>query len=475
MKRLFSILIISIFSFLIIPFVWAEAGSLYLSPSTGTYNIGTNFSVSININSRGAQINAAEANLTFNPQILSVVNISKTNSIFPLWTTEPTFSNTAGTINFGGGTPTPFIGTAGRIIAITFRGRISGTANVNFISGAVLAADGRGTNVLTNMSNANYVIRSIIIPPPPIEVPVDTQVPEPFEIKIDNEGIPTNPRPILRFETKDLISGIDFYEIKVGEQEPIIITPAELLIEPFRLPFQKPGKHSVIIKAIDRAGNYTLALKDFIIEIIEPPTIIAFPEKLQEGDFLFIKGKSLPNYIVLVYTQKEKDTPTVTEIKTDEKGSWNYIHNIKVTEGIYKVWAKNRDVRGAISEATTKIVIPVILPPWLQIGKIAIDYLIIIFTLLLLIISVIAIIFYTRYKIFLWQKEIKKETKEASQITDRTFRVLEEEIQKQIEFLDKKAGLTKREKEIRNKMQEVFDLSKKFISKEIEDIEEKLK
>lgn len=64
---------------------------------------------------------------------------------------------------------------------------------------------------------------------------------------------------------------------------------------------------------------------------------------------------------------------------------------MKMTEGIYKVWAKNRDIRGAISEPTTKIVIPVVLPAWLQVDKIAIDYLVIIITLLLLVIGTIAI------------------------------------------------------------------------------------
>jgi hypothetical protein len=470
---------------LVLP-VWAQGASLYLSPLTGTYTINTNFSVAVKVDSGGVPINAAEATLIFDVERLRVVSISKAGSIFTLWTTEPTFSNTTGIIKWGGGTPVNFIGTAGKIITVTFKAQRNGEANINFVSGAVLAADGRGTNILDRMQNANYNIRLVITDPPPNEVPreiprdvpreiIDTDPPKPFQIQVDNEGDPTNPSPILRFETIDLISGIDFYEIRVGDKEPIRITPTELKAEPFRLPRQEPEKHSVLVKAVDRVGNFTVSLRDFIVEAIESPIIIKFPEKLQEGDFLVLEGTSLPNYTVLIYVQKEKGAVISREIKADEQGNWLYIHPERITEGVYSVWVKNRDLRGAVSESTEKIIIPVKALPWLQIGKIAIDYLTLIITLILLIVGAVAIIFYIWHKISLWRKKLKKETGEALNIVDRTFRTLKEEVQKQIELLDKKTGLTNKEKIIRDKLQEVLDISEKFISKEIKDIEKELK
>jgi len=67
-----------------------------------------------------------------------------------------------------------------------------------------------------------------------------------------------------------------------------------------------------------------------------------------------------------------------------------------------------------------------------------------------------------------------KETKEVAQSVARAFRALREEVQEQIEHLDKKPGLTKGEKEVRDKLQDALNISEEFIRKEIKDIEKEL-
>ena len=92
--------------------------------------------------------------------------MSKGGSIFPFWTTEPSFSNSAGTIKFGGGLPPPaYSGTAGHIFKITFKAKKSGKAQVRFVSGAVLANDGKGTNILASMGSGSYIISPKITSP----------------------------------------------------------------------------------------------------------------------------------------------------------------------------------------------------------------------------------------------------------------------------------------------------------------------
>ena len=67
-----------------------------------------------------------------------------------------------------------------------------------------------------------------------------------------------------------------------------------------------------------------------------------------------------------------------------------------------------------------------------------------------------------------------KETKEVAQSVARAFRALREKVQEQIEHLDKKPGLTKGEKEVRDKLQDALNISEEFIGKEIKDIEKEL-
>ncbi len=144
----------------------AFAATLSLTPSTGVYTAGQTFTARVVVNTSGAAINAAEGTLSFKPSEISVVSVSK-GSIFNLWTSEPSFSNSAGTISFSGGTPTGYTGNGGTVLSITFRANAAGSPRVNFSNGAVLAADGRGTNVLTGMNGGSFTISAVSTTPEP--------------------------------------------------------------------------------------------------------------------------------------------------------------------------------------------------------------------------------------------------------------------------------------------------------------------
>lgn len=148
----------------------ASAASLAISPSTGVYNSNTTFSVKVVVNTGGQAVNAAEGTLSFNPSELSVVSVNRSSSIFNLWVTEPTFSNSAGTINFSGGLPSGYSGQTGTIMSITFKAVGSGTAKVNFKNGSVLANDGKGTNILTSMGGGTFTIQAASSAPEPEKI-----------------------------------------------------------------------------------------------------------------------------------------------------------------------------------------------------------------------------------------------------------------------------------------------------------------
>jgi len=143
--------------------------TLSLSPSTGVYTAGQTFSAKVVVNTSGASINAADGTLTFNPKEITVTGISK-GSIFNLWTAEPAYSNSNGTITFSGGSPTGYTGSGGTVINITFKAASAGSPRVSFSKGSVLAADGRGTNVLTNMNGGAYTIAAAGATPVPEEI-----------------------------------------------------------------------------------------------------------------------------------------------------------------------------------------------------------------------------------------------------------------------------------------------------------------
>jgi hypothetical protein len=544
-----------------------NAASLYCSPSSSSYAIGSTFSVSIYVSSVDQAMNAAASVISFPQDKLEVVSLSKSDTILNLWVQEPTFSNNAGTVIFEGIVSNPgFIGSAGKIITINFKGKATGSVLLTFSSGSVLANDGKGTNILSNLIDGAYVLgqgveeyiplipagslsASIIsslthpepekwysnnnpefswkIPPDvtgvsllldknptsnpgPIsdgkieskkfkdvedgiwyfhikfqnqygwggithrKVLIDTEFPNPFEIKADNDGDPTNPSPILYFNTTDSLSGIEYYEVKIGEGNIFAFKPEEVASNPFRMPPQSPGKHTVIVKAVDKAGNSILAMAETNILPIEIPKITNWPKTITPEAAFSIKGTSSPKNLINIYLEKDGTVQKFTT-KSDENGDWEYIFIIEsLKEGVHYIWVEAMNEKGALSSHSEKISFLVQASTFLKIGKLTLNYLASFIVLVGLVAFIVFSTYFIWYKFKRFRNSLRKETKEAKETTFHAFNVLRKEIQKQIEYFDKKPGLTKEEKAIHEKLQEALNISEKFIGKEIKDIEKEL-
>jgi hypothetical protein len=544
--------------------VSAQGASLSLSPASGSFQVGKTFSIAVKLNSGGGVgVNAADGYLKFDTNYLSVIGLSTANSIFSLWPIEPGFSNTKGEVSFAGGNPSAYTGGSGTILLVTFKALKAGTTRVYFSSGSALAADGKGTNILSTLSDGNYTLTGVEVPeepqqpagnlPPlpkvsspthpeedswysnndpeftwdlPADVSavsllihqlalatpdyysegviestkyedvedgilyfhikfknqygwgltahrkflVDTQPPAPFEIEVQRTD-PTDPQPVLVFKTTDETSGLDRYEIKIGDNEPISVSPEDIEKAPYKMPLQSPGEMQIEVKAIDKAGNFSSASKNIVIEPLKTPTITEMPEKLNRGEILVVKGISFySDAKIEVFIQKEaKEDIIQGKTLTEEEGDWVYFCKEDLEEGNYEVWVRVVDNRGAQSHPSDKrglVVVPtsiIQLYGWL-----------IILILAIILVVLIMIIFYQKRKCAEKINKIKKETEDVRKMTARIFKALREEVEEQVEFLDKKPDLSESEEKVRDKLKEALDISEEFIGKEIKDIEDEV-
>jgi hypothetical protein len=94
---------------------------------------------------------------------------------------------------------------------------------------------------------------------------IDITPPEQFEIKFLDGKETRNPNPVILFNTNDKTSGIDFYKIKIGNNDPFDIKYENILNNSYTLPYQSPGKYTILIQAFDKAGNFVSAYDEFII------------------------------------------------------------------------------------------------------------------------------------------------------------------------------------------------------------------
>jgi hypothetical protein len=476
----------------------AAGATLSFSPSGGSYKVGDTFTVKIILNSGGSPgVNAADGAIYFDNTLLNVVKLSKDVSVFNLWTTEPAFSNANGSISFSGGSPAAYAGNAGTVMSATFKAMKEGTAQVKFTAGSALAADGKGTDILSQRGVASFTItaKQAAQPVPAAPAPaapasasekatgataavsvhsdthpdenhwynnnspvfywklpedakavkllfnqesksnptvlyspavaekkvegvedgiwylhvqlkngagwgdvvhrkvmIDTQKPYAFSIDIKQKD-PTDNYPILLFSSNDDLSGIVYYEVKIGDGDPFQISVENVRSNPYRMPFQAPGDHSVVVKAFDAAGNVVEATTTVPVEAVpSPPTA---------------------------------EAPCQAKVSS---------YDVKIST-------------------------------WLGI---------LIGVLLLVSLFMLDRLFRKHKRSEGKKKVIKEKLQETRKKTKEIFSALKEEIEEQVKHADQKPKMSKTEGHVADRLKEAVDISEELIKREIEEIEKDL-
>jgi len=135
----------------------AFAATLYFSPASGSFVLGSTFSVSVRANTQDQAVNTAEATVNYSPDTLELVKVSA-GSTFTLQTPGSP-SKQEGSAFFSAGLPTPgYTGSSGVLGVMTFRAKALGAGHISVASGKILLNDGLGTDALNSTSAADYSI-----------------------------------------------------------------------------------------------------------------------------------------------------------------------------------------------------------------------------------------------------------------------------------------------------------------------------
>jgi hypothetical protein len=565
--------IIYLFAFSFIFFCTANislAATLMLSPQSGTYSKGSYITVNVIVSSPDKTMNAASGIINFPTDVLSVSSISKNGSIVGFWAQEPTYSNTDGTVNFEGVVLPPwYAGSSGKILTITFKAKETGIANLSYISGSVLAADGAGTDIMVGTGGATYTISSsgeqpVTMPPaegngapnapviisdthpdqtkwyalsdanfswsltkditadsiligrnkdsaptvlydPPIsskvvqnlddgiwyfhsqlkndngwgdvgvyKLQIDTQKPTNFDITEVKRTDLTEPKAKFTFSATDKTSGIDHYEIQIDNS--LVQTWIDDGSHIYIAPAEEDGTHTLLAKAVDKAGNFIANSAQFSIKGLDAPTITDYPTEIQSGDILTIKGTTkYPNTEAVLYLQDEKENIRTYTSKVDDNGNFTSISSDRLKDGLYTAWIKITDGRGAKSLPSNKVTISVRPSLIIMIGTLAVNFLAVIIPLIALILLLIFLLWYAWRRFFIIGDKLKKETREAEDALHKAFDLLKESITEQVGILEKtksKRQLTAEEEKINKQMKKDLEDAEAYIRKEIEDIED---
>ena len=147
---------------------WAtpvHAAKFLLSPSSGTFTVGSTFDVNVFLDTEGKPVNTVSAILLFPPDKLQLVSPTVGQSVINVWTAQPVFDNQKGVVSLVGGIPGGINVQSGLITSLTFRVKQVGNSTLLKFSdeSRILANDGSGTDVLGSVQNGVY---NLILPPP---------------------------------------------------------------------------------------------------------------------------------------------------------------------------------------------------------------------------------------------------------------------------------------------------------------------
>jgi len=451
-----------------------NAASLSLLPSSSTISVGNIVSIKVSVNTDGIYINNAEANILFPKDILEVISITKSSSIFTLWVEEPSFTNINGKIIFNGGVPTPgFNGQNGLITTITFRAKKEGSASVLFTDGAVRANDGLGTNVLISKNgNVIKIEKSKVEIPKTITVPKTVKKEEIItQLPFDPSVVITGNRNVIKFDDGNVIADVDYYTIQIDGGQNFKIKKSELTNDEYYLPIQKEGSHMLTIIAFSKNGNYAEKVIDFISPPISSPTLSLSHEEITNGESIIIYGKTdYPDKEVNVVLEFEGREINKYSQTTGSDGSFSIITDKIKSVGIISLKAETilgDNTKSLFSEKiylkvneteAVKLTLAVIYP---LLGLILISIL-----LIILLVSLYA----GWHKYFGIKKRINKELEYTIDEVHKAMLLLKEELNNQLETLEKvkvERNLNKKEEAVFNEIKDNIDGIDDFIEKKL--------
>ncbi len=170
-KKHYSIVLIISFLFFFAPTFSVSAATLTVQSQKNTYTVGDTIIVRV-LAASDVSMNAASGVLTFLPQFLSLVSVSKENSFVDMWLKDPVETHEDGRVVFEGVGLKGYSGKEALVFTLIFKATSHGVAQINFSSALILANNGKGTKLTSRTHGLNIIIQ----PTPLIQIPTSKNI-----------------------------------------------------------------------------------------------------------------------------------------------------------------------------------------------------------------------------------------------------------------------------------------------------------
>lgn len=456
------------------------AAEVFLAPTTGSYNIGQTFTVVVKFSPDSTTgVDIVKVSLKFDPELFSVVGLSKNKSVLSQWTSEPTFSNLTGEITFAGKSSSPLV-LQSSLLNITFKAISVGSTRVDVTTASVFSVDGNELDVYGVSGDGVYnitLLNGVVTDVPSVPLVSSKSFNNPEIWYQTTEGI----------FTWELPFGVDMVAIELAtssnnhpeEYEAAVYDPP---ITKFNITKEiiYNGISYLNIKYKNQIGWGTVLNRKIQIDTIPPEEFsIQVKDSNQKTDFPALNFSTVDttsgiDYYDVIVANKEPVKITPNEAQLGYQLS-------ELKDGAYTVIVVAHDKAGNRRESI--ITIPVTagwIEPITTAPKMLISDFFTIFNILFILLFLFVILQFThlrhiRTQNHLREEKLRRETFEIQDQMEKIFSALRDEIYDQIKIITKRKRLAKNEREAVDGLNQALEVSETLLGKEINDVKSILK
>jgi len=234
-----------------------HAASLYVADAPAILDSSTDFYLDFILDTQGQTLNAIEAAISYPDDLLEMVAIYNGKTVVTSWLVSP--QQDGSSIQFAGvmaggfkevtdpleNEPLP-----GNLFRVVFSPLVEGSGSISFENAHAYLHDGKGTEATLYTTSFPFTLQPG--GEKTQEIIIDSVGPDAFVPLISQSENVFAGKYFLVFETRDLATGVAYYEVKEGSGGWMLAeSPYPLLDQTL--------KKKIRIRAVDNAGNSTVA------------------------------------------------------------------------------------------------------------------------------------------------------------------------------------------------------------------------
>jgi hypothetical protein len=320
------------------------------------------------------------------------------------------------------------------VIDITYKAKRSGTGDIYFTSGAVLANDGRGTNILEDLDRVGV---SVSNEEDKVRLTDRETFPQKFSVELALAKDLTEPFRSFKFLTDSSVR-IDFYEILIDDLGTLIWPGNRGSL--YQTPNLDPGQHTIAVTAVDSSGRIRSDSEVFEIKPLDSLLFVNLPRKAYLGaspwfcrlmtiinrascvDDFIIEGRAFPNAEIMIKMYNGSNEYSYSG-QAVASGFFSIPIEGALSAGAYDVYAQATDERGAKTDEQKVVSLVVDDAGSSNEGGVST-------TVLIIILAAMVLAWYLYSKIISNKMKVAKETLEARMVLREGFGDISDDVSK---------------------------------------------